>query len=66
VTHNAGQTWTDLGSNTELGGLNLDFLTAQLGWAYASDIQQPPGQEVLRTIDGGRTWTAVTPTIIQP
>jgi hypothetical protein len=31
VTDNAGQTWTDLGLNTELGGLNLDFLTPQIG-----------------------------------
>jgi photosystem II stability/assembly factor-like uncharacterized protein len=67
VTHNAGRTWTDLGLNTELDGLNLDFLSAQIGWAYPSEIQQPPsGPELLRTIDGGRTWAAVTPTIVQP
>lgn len=67
VTHTAGQTWTDLGLNTELGGLDLDFLTPQIGWAYASDIQQPPsGPQLLRTTDGGRTWAALAPTIVQP
>jgi photosystem II stability/assembly factor-like uncharacterized protein len=67
VTRNAGRTWTDLGLQTELGGLNLDFLTAQIGWAYPSEILQPPsGPELLWTIDGGRTWSAITPTILQP
>jgi photosystem II stability/assembly factor-like uncharacterized protein len=67
VTHTAGQTWTDLGLNTELGGLDLDFLTPQIGWAYASDIQQPPsGPQLLQTTDGGRTWVALAPTIVQP
>ena len=67
VTHNAGQSWTDLGLNTELGGLNLDFLTTQIGWAYPSEIQQPPsGPELLQTTDGGRTWAAISPVIVQP
>jgi photosystem II stability/assembly factor-like uncharacterized protein len=67
VTRNAGRTWTDLGLNIELGGLSLDFLTSQIGWASPDEVLQPPsGPGLLRTTDGGRTWSAIKPTIVQP
>jgi photosystem II stability/assembly factor-like uncharacterized protein len=67
VTHNAGKTWTDLGLDLRFGGTSLDFLTTQIGWAFFSEWLQPPaGPELLRTIDGGRTWSAMTPAIAPP
>jgi photosystem II stability/assembly factor-like uncharacterized protein len=67
VTHNAGMTWTDLGLNPRLGGVSLDFLTTQIGWAFFSEWLQPPaGPELLKTIDEGRTWSAITPIISAP
>ncbi len=67
VTHNVGKTWTDLGLNPRLGGVSLDFLTTQIGWAFFSEWLEPPaGPELLSTIDGGRTWSEITPTISAP
>jgi photosystem II stability/assembly factor-like uncharacterized protein len=66
ATNDAGRTWRDLGLQPELSGINLDFLTAQIGWAYPSAIQQPPSAELFRTVDGGRTWSAITPSVVGP
>jgi photosystem II stability/assembly factor-like uncharacterized protein len=62
VTHNAGRTWTDLHTGPNLTGANeLDFVTPELGWAFASPATSPP--TLLQTTDGGRTWTPVNASI---
>jgi photosystem II stability/assembly factor-like uncharacterized protein len=65
-TTDAGLTWVDLGLQPDLSGIRLDFLTAQIGWAYPSAIQQTPPAPLFRTSDGGRTWSPITPTIVEP
>jgi photosystem II stability/assembly factor-like uncharacterized protein len=60
-TDDAGRTWTDLHVTT-LGG--LQFLTPQLGWSFPSSPGPVTGQAgFIETTDGGRTWSALTPTI---
>jgi photosystem II stability/assembly factor-like uncharacterized protein len=73
VTHDGGTTWTSLQvtelpnttsplPSTNLGGLSLDFVTTQLGWAAPPWIPSEQGfwaDELLQTTDGGQTWTPV-------
>jgi photosystem II stability/assembly factor-like uncharacterized protein len=61
VTDDSGHTWTSF-SAPNLGA--LDFLTANLGWSFLSGLGPWTGPaSFMQTTDGGRTWTAVTPTI---
>jgi photosystem II stability/assembly factor-like uncharacterized protein len=59
ATTDAGRAWTNL-HTTSAAGLNLDFLTPEVGWGYVSNAGGPG---LLQTSDGGRVWSAVTPTI---
>lgn len=78
VTHNGGITWTSLLSavanastgyspRQNLGGLSLDFLTTDIGWAAplwpSDDIAD---FDLAQTTDGGRTWTAVSLNVAAP
>jgi len=61
VTDDSGRTWTTLHVPT-LGG--LDFLTTTRGWSFLPAPGPWTGPATFfQTTDGGRTWTAVTPTI---
>jgi hypothetical protein len=76
VTHNAGVTWTSLLSapgnsasgyspTIDLGGLDFDFLTPEIGWAAPPWPSEPlGGPDLLQSSDGGRQWVALTPRII--
>lgn len=73
VTRNGGITWTSLlrsevnnpeGStpSVNIGGLGLDFLTTQVGWAApamvsSEEVSSP--YDLMATTDGGRQWSAV-------
>jgi photosystem II stability/assembly factor-like uncharacterized protein len=62
ATTDAGRTWINLRS-TSVAGLILEFLTPEVGWAYGSEGGEAG---LLQTSDGGRAWSAVTPTILGP
>jgi photosystem II stability/assembly factor-like uncharacterized protein len=78
VTHNAGITWTSLLSaisngstgyspTIDLGGLNFDFLTTDVGWASPPWPSEPlGGPDLLQSSDGGRQWAALTPRVTGP
>jgi photosystem II stability/assembly factor-like uncharacterized protein len=73
VTHNGGITWTSLESapinastgyspTIDLGGLNLDFLTTEVGWAAPPWTAEPLGApDLMQTSDGGKDWVLLTP-----
>lgn len=67
VTSNAGRTWMSVTPNLSLEGLRLDFLTTQLGWAFAPFATpfapSSPPSELLQTADGGHTWAVLNPAI---
>jgi hypothetical protein len=64
VTDNAGRTWTNLHTSTNLDGLSMDFVSTQLGWAdTALPAPNPPAVGLMQTINGGRTWSPVATTI---
>jgi photosystem II stability/assembly factor-like uncharacterized protein len=69
VTHDGGRTWTTLQttynpqpgvSAMNLGGLELDFVTTQLGFAAPPAVASFIAHDVLETSDGGLSWTQVT------
>jgi photosystem II stability/assembly factor-like uncharacterized protein len=65
ATHDAGRTWVDLHADAELNGFSLDFATPQLGWACTGlPAPSPPAVGLFQTADGGHTWTAVHPTVV--
>jgi hypothetical protein len=60
-TGDGGETWNRVGAFPYMG-LNLDFLTPEVGWAAVVVGQQDGGPAYLvQTGDGGRTWTGVVP-----
>jgi photosystem II stability/assembly factor-like uncharacterized protein len=73
VTYNGGISWRSLQSapinastgyspRTNLGGLNLDFLTTRLGWTAPPWPSYPlGGPDLMQTSDGGNNWTSLTP-----
>ncbi len=52
-TTDGGQGWTTERSDVNLSSLQVDFVSARVGWAWISGWQV---SSVLRTVDGGRTW----------
>lgn len=59
-TTDAGETWIRVGSATELPGIELagvDAIDAQTAWVAGDS------GAVLKTTDGGATWTELTPDI---
>jgi photosystem II stability/assembly factor-like uncharacterized protein len=69
VTSSAGRTWASVTPNLSLQGLSLEFVTPQLGWAFAPFAipfaQSSPPSQLLQTTDGGRTWAVLNPVISQ-
>jgi photosystem II stability/assembly factor-like uncharacterized protein len=75
VTYNGGISWTSLQSavanastgyspRTNLGGLNLDFLTLHLGWAAPAWPSEPlGGPDLMQSSDGGKNWASLTPVV---
>lgn len=62
VTSDSGQHWTPLPTNSALCEVeSLDFVSSTVGWA----INAPPSAlalpTLLKTTDGGQTWTEVKP-----
>ncbi len=59
ATGNGGRTWTRLSADVSLGQApDVHFTTPDVGWEL-SGVQSGSGDDVLRTIDGGRHWTRV-------
>jgi photosystem II stability/assembly factor-like uncharacterized protein len=59
-TTDGGDTWVrqtvpNLGTN--VGVKDIDFPTADLGWATTSSLSANPLGAILHTIDGGENWT---------
>jgi photosystem II stability/assembly factor-like uncharacterized protein len=62
TTSDGGQHWTKLPSSTNFTNItSLDFVTSQVGWAISNDYTHPA--ILLKTVDGGATWTKVAPTV---
>ncbi len=64
VTIDGGRRWTKRLSsppfNRPIGG--LEFISPRVGWATGQHIEKP---FLLKTMDGGRTWTLVPYTILR-
>jgi photosystem II stability/assembly factor-like uncharacterized protein len=66
VTHDGGLTWTLVPTAQDLGDVvRLEFSTIDAGWAYSerttcvAKANCSTTTRLLRTSDGGRTWTAI-------
>jgi photosystem II stability/assembly factor-like uncharacterized protein len=57
-THDAGMSWVSESSGTSIPLTSIQFIDSILGWAVGGErlFQQSPGI-LLRTTDGGATWT---------
>jgi photosystem II stability/assembly factor-like uncharacterized protein len=54
VTTDGGLHWSSFMSNVTLAGSTLQFIDQLHGWAFSTDPEHP---FLLRTDDGGHTWT---------
>lgn len=62
TTSDSGQHWTKLSPGTNFTNIaSLDFVTSEVGWAISNDGTHPA--ILLKTINGGVTWTKVSPTV---
>ena len=56
TTGDGGYHWSTLGTvPSSQGVMDLQFVNAAIGWAMGSE---PAGNTLIKTSDGGRTWTA--------
>ena len=56
-TTDGGQHWATVGTiptNSNAVVMDFEFVTSQVGWALGADSR---GLPILKTVDGGRTWT---------
>ena len=54
-TSDGGQHWSTAGTIPSTQGvMGFQFVTTEIGWALASE---PRGELIVKTSDGGRTWT---------
>ncbi len=65
VTEDGGKTWTPQSTNVPAEGVEaLNFVNDKVGWARGTKSRSAPGRSstsfLLKTIDGGRTWTDQT------
>jgi photosystem II stability/assembly factor-like uncharacterized protein len=56
VTHDGGVTWTVVPTSGPVRGGSLQFVNASAGWALRLG-------QLVRSTDGGRTWTTLRPTL---
>ncbi|MFH1296281.1 MAG: YCF48-related protein [Bacteroidota bacterium] len=60
-TYNGGSTWELQESTTDKEIMSVFFLTRELGWASAFNFTEPPyGTILLKTTNGGTSWTSST------
>lgn len=57
-TTDGGASWATMPTDTNVNLFDVDFTSANNGWATGNDIYA--GSVVLRTTDGGNTWTSQT------
>ena len=57
-TNDGGETWIVQDAGTNNGIVNVFFLNRQLGWASSWNFEGFFGTLILKTIDGGSTWTS--------
>jgi photosystem II stability/assembly factor-like uncharacterized protein len=60
TTRDGGTHWASFATNQSLTGSDLVFVDPLHGWAFGRDAER---SFLLRSVDGGRTWTALSPTI---
>ena len=62
VTSDGGQRWTKIMPKITTNRIStfthLDFVSDEIGWATGSADDHPT--VLLKTVDGGRTWTEIT------
>jgi photosystem II stability/assembly factor-like uncharacterized protein len=57
-TSNGGQQWTKLSPGASFKQVtSLDFVSSTLGWAISGQGKNP--SLLLKTTDGGQTWTPI-------
>jgi photosystem II stability/assembly factor-like uncharacterized protein len=63
MTSDGGNHWIKLSPNEIFKNISLlDFVSSTIGWAISSTNSMP--SSLLKTTDGGRTWTAVAYTVL--
>jgi photosystem II stability/assembly factor-like uncharacterized protein len=64
MTSDGGVSWIQQNSTTEFDIVDIEMVEGGFGWAlsqqYPIDTNQTYGTELLRTSDGGQTWSFVT------
>jgi photosystem II stability/assembly factor-like uncharacterized protein len=63
MTSDGGNHWIKLSPNESFKHISLlDFVSSTIGWAISSAPSMP--SSLLKTIDGGRTWTTISTMIL--
>ncbi|HEX9131082.1 MAG TPA: hypothetical protein VF844_02195 [Ktedonobacteraceae bacterium] len=63
MTSDGGNHWIKLSPNDSFKHISLlDFVSSTIGWAISSAPSMP--SFLLKTMDGGRTWTTISSTIL--
>jgi photosystem II stability/assembly factor-like uncharacterized protein len=63
MTIDGGNHWMKLSPNESFKHISLlDFVSSTIGWAISSAKSMP--SSLLKTINGGRTWTVISSTIL--
>ena len=61
VTSNGGQSWLLTSTSANFQNITqLDFVSAQVGWAISTNPSNPSAPVLLKTMDGGKTWVQIS------